>query len=105
LLQSNAAVLEKARLQKDRQAILNVPFTEKYLNRIGISLEKVDQHLRIIHVSGTKVNAFKMTLLLMVIGNLYNTFFPHRAKVQHVHFVNLYCAIMDSKQDFIHLLT
>ncbi|EFX89284.1 hypothetical protein DAPPUDRAFT_205741 [Daphnia pulex] len=54
LLQSNAAVLEKARLHKDRQAISNVPFTEKYLNRIGISLDTIDQQLRTIHVSGTK---------------------------------------------------
>ncbi|XP_059351170.1 folylpolyglutamate synthase, mitochondrial-like isoform X1 [Daphnia carinata] len=53
-LQSNASVLEKARLQKDRQAITNVPFTEKYLNRLGISLDKIDQQLKIIHVSGTK---------------------------------------------------
>lgn len=55
-LQSNASVLEKARLQKDRQAITNVPFTEKYLNRIGISIDKIDQQLKIIHVSGTKVH-------------------------------------------------
>ena len=57
-LQSNASVLEKARLQKDRQAMLNVPFTEKYLNRIGISLDTINQKLRIIHVSGTKVDSF-----------------------------------------------
>ena len=56
-LQSNAAVLEKARLQKDRQAVFNVPYTEKYLNRIGISLDTIDQQLKIIHVSGTKVHA------------------------------------------------
>jgi folylpolyglutamate synthase len=59
-LQSNAAVLEKARLQKDRQAVGNVPFTEKYLNRIGISMNVLDK-LNVIHVSGTKVrvNIFK----------------------------------------------
>lgn len=54
-LQSNAAVLEKARLLKDRQALTNVPFTEKYLSRIGISQEMIEKNLQIIHVSGTKV--------------------------------------------------
>jgi len=53
-LQSNAAVLEKARLQNNRHALGNVPFTEKYLNRIGIPMEMIDK-LNVIHVSGTKV--------------------------------------------------
>ena len=63
-LQSNAAVLEKARLQKDRQALYNVPFTEKYLNRVGIPLDVLDK-LNVIHVSGTKVKyiVYKWMLL------------------------------------------
>lgn len=56
-LQSNAAVLEKARLLKDRQAVFNIPYVEKYLGRIGIPLEEVDNRLPVIHVSGTKVHA------------------------------------------------
>jgi len=52
-LQSNASVLERARLQKDRQAVNNVPFTQKYLNRVGISLDVLDE-LKVVHVSGTK---------------------------------------------------
>lgn len=66
-LQSNAAVLEKARLQKDRQAVFNVRNTEKYLNRLGISLDMIDKQLKIIHVSGTKVHA----LLLLITLNSY----------------------------------
>lgn len=67
-LQSNAAVLEKARLQKDRQAVYNVRNTEKFLNRVGISLDMIDKQLKIIHVSGTKVHAF---LLLITSNNSY----------------------------------
>ena len=64
-LQSNAAVLEKARLLKDRQAIFNIPYVEKYLARIGILPEDVDRCLPVIHVSGTKVHAH-----FIIISNL-----------------------------------
>ena len=56
-LQSNAAVLERARAQKDRWAQLNIPQTQKYLNRVGVTLDELDDKLLTIHVSGTKVHA------------------------------------------------
>ncbi|XP_065575477.1 folylpolyglutamate synthase, mitochondrial-like isoform X1 [Artemia franciscana] len=52
-LQTNAAVLERAKQDKDRTAALNVPQTEKYLQRLGILHFDLDK-LNIIHVSGTK---------------------------------------------------
>ena len=54
-LQSNALVLERARMQKDRHAVNNVPYTEKYLSRVGVTLNVLDSQLKVIHVSGTKV--------------------------------------------------
>jgi hypothetical protein len=54
-LQSNAAVLEKLRLLKDRHSMYNRSMTEKYLTRVGIPVEVIDQNLAVIHVSGTKV--------------------------------------------------
>jgi len=53
-LQSNALVLERARMQKDRHAVNNVPYTEKYLSRVGVTLNVLDSQLKVIHVSGTK---------------------------------------------------
>lgn len=53
-LQSNYAVLEKARLNKDKFAMLNVPQTEEYLRRVGVTPEDL-KRLRVVHVSGTKV--------------------------------------------------
>lgn len=66
-LQSNAAVLEKSRLNNDRHAINNLPLTEKYIGRLGMSVEEIDKNLPIIHVSGTKVNLIHIFNVLLLV--------------------------------------
>ncbi|XP_022248044.1 folylpolyglutamate synthase, mitochondrial-like isoform X1 [Limulus polyphemus] len=52
-LQSNAAVLEKARREKSSNAHKNILATAKWLEKLNISVGDLDE-LNIIHVSGTK---------------------------------------------------
>ncbi|XP_076343346.1 folylpolyglutamate synthase, mitochondrial-like isoform X2 [Tachypleus tridentatus] len=52
-LQSNAAVLEKARREKSINAHKNILATAKWLEKLSISVSDLDE-LNIIHVSGTK---------------------------------------------------
>lgn len=52
-LQSNAQMLEKTRLTRDKLAPLHVPNMIKWASRVGISLDDIDR-LKVIHVSGTK---------------------------------------------------
>jgi len=52
-LQTNAALLEKVRKERQKNVHLNLPLTAKYLERSGMSLEDLDS-IKVIHVSGTK---------------------------------------------------
>jgi len=52
-LQTNAALLQKVRKERQKNVHLNLPQTTKYLERSGMTLEDLDK-LKIIHVSGTK---------------------------------------------------
>merc|ERR1711976_1143648 len=52
-LQSNAAVLEKVRAERDRKRHMSLPDTIEQAARAGITLEDIDR-LSVIHVSGTK---------------------------------------------------
>ena len=52
-LQTNYAVLQQIRHERQEQARLVVQKTSRYLQQSGISLEQLDQ-LGVIHVSGTK---------------------------------------------------
>ncbi|KAK7078098.1 hypothetical protein SK128_023155, partial [Halocaridina rubra] len=52
-LQTNAAVIQKIREQRENLAIQNIPATQRFLGRVGISLEDLDK-LSVIHVAGTK---------------------------------------------------
>lgn len=53
LLQSNAAVLEKIRKERDRILHGNIAHVEECLNKVGVAVEDLDK-LRVIHISGTK---------------------------------------------------
>merc|ERR1712106_915308 len=52
-LQTNAALLQKVRKERQKNVHLNLPQTTKYLERSGMTLEDLDK-IKIIHVSGTK---------------------------------------------------
>jgi len=52
-LQTNAALLQKVRKERQKNVHLNLPQTTKYLERSGMTLEDLDT-MKIIHVSGTK---------------------------------------------------
>jgi len=52
-LQTNAALLDKVRKERQKNVHLNLPLTAKYLERSGMSLEDLDS-IKVIHVSGTK---------------------------------------------------
>ena len=52
-LQTNAALLQKVRKERQKNVHLNLPQTLKYLERSGMTLNDLDT-LKIIHVSGTK---------------------------------------------------
>ncbi|XP_072015626.1 folylpolyglutamate synthase, mitochondrial-like isoform X2 [Amphiura filiformis] len=52
-LQTNAAVLERIRLEQGRRVKNNLPTVIEFAKRIGLTLDKLDK-LSIIHVSGTK---------------------------------------------------
>ena len=57
-LVSNASMLERSRQQKDRLAWQNIPKTQMYLNRLGVSLDDLDHKFKTIHIAGTKVLTF-----------------------------------------------
>jgi len=52
-LQTNAALLQKVRKERQKNVHLNLPQTTKYLERSGMTLDDLDK-IKIIHVSGTK---------------------------------------------------
>ncbi|KAF8782084.1 Folylpolyglutamate synthase like protein [Argiope bruennichi] len=52
-LQSNSAVIQKAREERSTKAYLNLVDTERHLKTLGVNLEDLDA-LNIIHVAGTK---------------------------------------------------
>lgn len=52
-LQTNAALLDKVRKERQKNVHLNLPLTAKYLERSGMTLEDLDS-IKVIHVSGTK---------------------------------------------------
>jgi len=52
-LQTNAALLQKVRKERQKNVHLNLPQTTKYLERSGMTLDDLDT-IKIIHVSGTK---------------------------------------------------
>lgn len=52
-LQTNAATLQKSISQVHDNMCLHVKETEKYLEKVGITLDHLDQ-LSVIHVAGTK---------------------------------------------------
>jgi len=52
-LQTNAALLDKVRRERQKNVHLNLPLTAKYLERSGMTLEDLDS-IKVIHVSGTK---------------------------------------------------
>jgi len=52
-LQTNAALLQKVRKERQKNVHLNLPQTTKYLERSGMTLEDLDT-IKTIHVSGTK---------------------------------------------------
>jgi len=52
-LQTNAAVLQKVRKERQKNVHLNLPQMTKYLERSGMTLEDLNT-IKIIHVSGTK---------------------------------------------------
>ncbi|XP_054272672.1 folylpolyglutamate synthase, mitochondrial-like [Macrosteles quadrilineatus] len=53
-LQTNAQLLQKLRANKALGQENNVIRTKKYLERSGVSLDRLDRELSVIHVSGTK---------------------------------------------------
>ena len=52
-LQTNAALLQKVRKERQKNVHLNLPQTTKYLERSGMTLGDLET-IKIIHVSGTK---------------------------------------------------
>lgn len=52
-MQTNAVTLQKAISQVHDNTCLHVKETEKYLEKVGITLDNLDQ-LSVIHVAGTK---------------------------------------------------
>ena len=62
-LVSNASMLERSRQQKDRLAWQNIPKTQMYLNRLGVSLDDLDHKFKTVHIAGTKVLTFVFVFL------------------------------------------
>lgn len=52
-LQTNASVLQVAREQGSRSGLVNIPTTERFLKKVGVSRDELDK-LSVIHVAGTK---------------------------------------------------
>ncbi|XP_066961993.1 folylpolyglutamate synthase, mitochondrial-like [Macrobrachium rosenbergii] len=52
-LQTNAAVLQRVREERGRSSNNNIPETEAYLRKVGVSLDDLDK-LSVIHIAGTK---------------------------------------------------
>ncbi|XP_071518800.1 folylpolyglutamate synthase, mitochondrial-like isoform X1 [Panulirus ornatus] len=52
-LQSNAATLQRVRQDRGMLLSQNVPSTERFLKRVGVSLDDIDK-LCVIHIAGTK---------------------------------------------------
>lgn len=52
-LQSNAAILQRIRQERGSRANENIPATERFLAKVGVTLEDLDS-LSVIHIAGTK---------------------------------------------------
>ena len=50
-LQSNAAVLQRIRQERGCRGSDNIPAVERYLGRVGVTLEDLDS-LSVIHIAG-----------------------------------------------------
>lgn len=52
-LQSNAAILQRIRQERGSRANDNIPATERFLAKVGVTLEDLDS-LSVIHIAGTQ---------------------------------------------------
>lgn len=50
-LQSNAAVLQRIRQERGSRGSANIPAVERYLDRVGVTLQDIDS-LSVIHIAG-----------------------------------------------------
>ena len=80
-LVSNASMLERSRQQKDRLAWQNIPKTQMYLNRLGVSLDDLDHKFKTVHIAGTKVLTFVFVFFVL---NLPCSFSLSRRNLQRV---------------------